>query len=521
VTGPVLWQSREGGLRTFVRNVGTRYALLIVNVLIGLLVLPYNVAHLGKEAYGLWILAASLTMYFTVVDLGFGGAVVRFVAEYRARKDAQALNEILSTMFFVFCAMAVVCYVLAITVAVLLPDIFNLGPDQIHTGRIVLLIISLQVALYFPFSVYGGVINGFERYYMNNVVATAFNVASAVVNVLVLWLGYGLVELVVATTLTRIAPFFVYRRNAFTVFPELQLNWSLVRMRRLREVTGFSAYLAVIDWSARLTYTTDAFYLGVFMNTVAVGVYAVAQRLAEALLRMTNQLHTFLFPAVVHRAVAGRTESQQELMVKANRFQLAIAMCLCGGVASVAGTLVPAWVGPGFERSVLALQILAYVVVLRAWVAMPSTVLKGTNHHRFLAAVSSGGAVANLLLSIPLVKSWGLVGVAFGTAIPVTVVCAGFIFPKACRVVGLRVREGYRVIVWPAVWPAAIVMTFLANTSRLLPSGLLAVLAHLALGGVMYAALFFRFGLARDERQWLTSVAGQILRRRPEGLAAA
>ena len=68
-----------------------------------------------------------------------------------------------------------------------------------------------------------------------------------------------------------------------------------------------------------------AFYLGIFMNTAAVGVYAVAQRLSEALLRMTNQLHTFLFPAVIHRSVAGRTESQRELMVKASRFQLAIA----------------------------------------------------------------------------------------------------------------------------------------------------------------------------------------------------
>ncbi len=102
------------------------------------------------------------------------------------------------------------------------------------------------------------------------------------------------------------------------------------RRDRLRELTGFSAYLAVIDWSSRLTFTTDSFFLGVFLNTTVVGVYAVAQRLAEALLRMSSQLHTFLFPAVVHRAVDGGIESQRGLLVKATRFQLAIAICMCG-----------------------------------------------------------------------------------------------------------------------------------------------------------------------------------------------
>jgi O-antigen/teichoic acid export membrane protein len=521
VTKAAAWEGRDGGLVTFARNVGTRYALIIVNALIGLVVLPYNVEHLGTTAYGLWMLTASLTVYFTAIDLGYGGAVVRFVAEYRARRNAQALNEILSTMFFAFCAMALACYGLALITAALLPHIFNLAPDQVRTGQIVLLIISVQVALYFPFSVYGGVINGFERYYVNNVVATGFNVLTAVVNVVVLWRGYGLVELVVATTLTRIAPFWVYRRNAYAVFPDLQLRWSLVRAKRLREVTGFSAYLAAIDWSARLTYATDAFYLGIFLNTAAVGVYAVAQRLAEALLRMTNQLHTFLFPAVVQRAVSGRTERQQELLIKANRFQLAIAMCLCASVAAVADVLVPAWVGPGFETAVLATQILAFVVVLRAWVAMPSTVLKGTDHHRYLAAVSAIGAVANLLLSIPLVKTWGIVGVAVGTAIPVSVMSAVVIFPKACRVVGLSVRQGYREVVWPAVWPGLVVVAVLMSTRGALPAGLAAVLAHLALGALAYAALFFLLGLSRQERHWVGAALQQVWRRRSDGLAAA
>jgi O-antigen/teichoic acid export membrane protein len=425
-------------------------------------------------------------------------------------------------MFWVYSGIGAVCYLAAIVMSFLLGDIFHLDPEQAHVGRLVLLITATQVALYFPFSVFGGVINGFERYYVNNIVGTASNVLAALGNVVVLWLGYGLVELVATTTAIRVLPFLIYRLNAYWVFPELKVSFALFRRDRLRELTGFSVYLAVIDWATRICYATDAFVIGIFMNTAAVGVYAVGQRLSDAMLKVTNQLHTLLFPAVVHRAVAGGTEGQRDLMVKATRFQLAIAIGMCSAAIADADVLIRAWVGPGWESSVVILQQLAYVVILRAWMAMPSTVLKGTNHHKYVAVASSWSAVANLLLSVALVKPFGVVGVSLGTVIPATVLSAVNIFPRACRVVGMTVWDGYRGVVWPAAWPAAITLAALIETRYLLPVRTLAVLFHMGLGALTYAALFFLFGLPRDERRWFTSsIADYLRRRRPAPAAAA
>ena len=76
-------------------------------------------------------------------------------------------------------------------------------------------------------------------------------------------------------------------------------------------------------------------------------------------------------------------------------------------------------------------------------------------------------------------------------------------------------------MVWPAVWPGVLVLCFLMSTSGALPGSLVAVLAHLAFGGLVYAALFFRFGLERQERLWVASALQQVWRRRADGLAAA
>src|SRR4029450_7286479 len=73
-------------------NVSTRYLAYFIDAIVGLVMLPFNLHHLGMAAYGLWMLTSSFTVYLSMLDLGYGGALVRFVAQYRAQRDARALN---------------------------------------------------------------------------------------------------------------------------------------------------------------------------------------------------------------------------------------------------------------------------------------------------------------------------------------------------------------------------------------------------------------------------------------------
>lgn len=515
------WHREDHRLLTFVMNIASRYAGIALSVALGLIVLPFNLRYLGAAEYGLLVLVASVSSYFSVLELGYGSATVKYVAEYRARRDALALNQIVSTTFFLFTGLGLLCYLVAIGVAALLPHLFSLAPGQVRTGRIVLLIIAANVALHFAFSVYGAVVNGFERNYRNVSVSLASEAAAAIGNLSVLLLGGGVVQVVAVTTVIRMAPYWFYRRNAHQVFPELRIRWSHVRRERLRELTGFSAYLAVMDWSARLTYAFDAIILGALLGTGAVAVYSVGQKMSDGLSRLTQQLHTVLFPAIVHRSVVTSLEAQGQLMVRAARLQLAVAVGLCGCIAAAAPVLIRAWVGPGFETSVGIAQLLAGIVVLRTSMAMPATVLKATGHHRFAAWAMAACAVASVLLSIVLVKTLGLVGIAWGPAICVSVLTVGVIYPRACRVIELPLRAAARQIVWPALWPVLPAAALLLFTTPRLPARLMFVLPQLALGALVYAAGFLLRGLDREERQWMWTKVRSLRRKPPQEFAAA
>ena len=505
----------HGQLRTVARNVSTRYLAIAAETAIGLVMLPFNLAHLGQAAYGLLVLSASITVHLSLLDLGYGGSLVRFFAHYRAHRDERALNEIASTLFFVFAACGLLAYAVAAGLAFNLDRFFNITPEQAHIGRWVLLIIAVQVALNFPFSVYGGVVVGFQRFDANNIVAIATSIIAAIVNAVVLLAGYGLVTLVAATTTVRVLAYFVYRHNALRIYPQLRIRPSLFRRTRLKEVTGFSIYVSIIDWANKLNYQLDEIVIGVILGPMAVAVWAPAERIISAVQRLTNQLNGVLFPLVVDSNALQQQATLQRILIEGTRFSLATVVPISLTLIVLADVLIRAWLGPRADAvagCIPVIQILAIAVAIRVGNATGNVVLKGAGRHRFLAWVNLATGAVNVLLSILLIGPYGLPGVAVGTLLPIAAASCFVLFPAACRRAGLPLARTVATAVLPAVWPAAVVGVVLLALRPYAPGTVLAVVLEAATGAALYFVLFVA-ALGRRERAFYTSKLKELVRR--------
>ena len=495
------------------QNVSVNYMVTGTELLIGIFMLPFNVSHLGQSAYGLWVLVASVTVYFSMLDLGYGVAQVRFAAKYRAQGDASALNEIASTMFFMFSGVGLVAFAVAILISLNLDKLFPLSAAQVRTGQIVLLFISAYVALGFPCSVFGGIVNGFQRQYLNGVVAFVTAITVAVVNVIVLLSGYGLAELVAATTGVRILSYLAYAANAYRVFPALRIRPQFFKRERLREVTGFSVFILIIDLANKLNYSTDAIVVGVFLGTSAVAIWAVAQRVIEIVQRITDQLNAVLFPVVVDSSTVQRVDRLQKILIQGTRLSLGMVVPLATVLGLTARPLVMVWVGPQFAESVNVIYILSVVVALRVGNATSAVILKGSDLHKFLAFSNLSMATGNLILSVLLVRVYGLIGVAIGTLIPMLVIAMFVVFPKACRRVGLSVWTVIRASVWPATWPAIVMGIFVVLTRGRIQGSWSLLILQSFVAALIYAGLFLVFAINRNERDWYFNKIKEIFRR--------
>jgi len=508
-----VWGVDARPLHAVVRNVSTRYLAYGVDAALGLVMLPFNLAHLGKPAYGLWVLTASITASFALLDLGYSGASVRFVARYRALRDSKGLNEILSTLFVVYSCIGLAVMAVALALTPNLDTIFRVDAGQLPTARLLLLIISSYVALRFVFSVYGGVVVGFQHYHLNNMTSIAMSIAVAAVNVAVLLAGFGLIGLVAATTAVRILFLILYRRNAHRVYPALRVDPRAFSRDRLREVTGFSVFMLLLDVGNKLNYNLDTMVIGAFMGTAAVALWAPAQRLSDFLLRLANQINDALFPVVVDSHDGQRAEQLRAVFIQGTRLSLAIALPLAGGVAVLAKPLIERWVGPSFTEAGAVLQVLSALVVLRVGIATSNMILQGAGEHKRLTVYVGVTGVANLALSVALVKPLGLMGVAIGTVIPVALMAAFASFPRACHRVGLSIVTGVRKAVWPAIWPALVLVACLRVAMPIGSTGLVVLAVKLTVAAIVYQAVFFGVAIGREERRIYAKKARELMPR--------
>jgi O-antigen/teichoic acid export membrane protein len=490
----------------------TKYLVLVLNIGVGVVLMPFTVRHLGQTDYGLWMLVASLTTYFQLLDLGYGNGVVRHLVEADRRGDAADVNRIASTFVCVYAAIAVVaCAVIAIMVGFVVPRFPHLSPPQVRVAQWLLAILGTRVAIGFPLTVFGAVTNARQGFVLNNVVASATVVANALCTYAVLQSGGGLVTLVASTTAINIAGYAGYAWTAYRVMPELHIRPSAFSASRWRDVTSFSLYLFVINIAGQISFNIDNVVIGAFLGPGSVAVYTIALRLAEYQRRLCDQFSGMLFPVAMAFGADGDRDALKRTLVEGNRIAMTLvagaSVCLIG----FSGPLIVDWMGPAFASSVAPFDILAIAGVIVVSQAASSNVLIAVGRHRIVTGIWIAEAAVNLLVSVVLVRRIGLVGVAIGTLVPLVVGHFMVMLTSACRAVGISVVR----CVYETARPAAVAGALAASTCVALrvvrpPAAASAVIVEGALVGAVYVMSLATVGFDRATRRAYAIQVGRV-----------
>jgi O-antigen/teichoic acid export membrane protein len=504
ITSPV-WNVMTG--------TATKYALLAVNVGLGIVLMPFTVRHLGIAEYGLWMLVASLTYYFQLLDLGYGNGLVRHVADADARGDIAGVNNILSTFVVVYAGLGLLAA--AGTLGLIfwaVPRFPHLSAPDIRRGQLLLAMMGLRVAVGFPMTVFGAATTARQRFALNNTVAIVVALVNGLVTYIVLASGHGLVALVASTTTVGLASYVGYAWTARRAFPELRIRPSSFNRTLVRDVTSFSIYLFVIDIAIQIGFNLDNVVIGAALGTSAVAVYAVTLRLADYQRQLGNQFNTLLFPIAVRFGAGGRADALESMLIEGTRIALLMMAGVTICVIGFGGPLIARWMGPGFEAGVVPLYVLAIAGVVLVGQGPLGSILLGTGRHRLVAYVSLGEAIANLVLSVILVRRFGMLGVAVGTAVPVVLANLFILLPAACRQFQMPCLTFLRLVAAaPATGALPAIAACIVLRLEYPPASLAAILAEGALVGMVYLGAVYAFGFDRNVRARYLDQARSLL----------
>jgi O-antigen/teichoic acid export membrane protein len=432
-------QSADEKRRLF-RNAAANWAGFVSQLAVAFFLSPIIVRGLGDRSYGIWSQIESVLAYLMLFDLGIGAAVVRYVARFEACKDQTSLNRLFNTSFALFLAAGLAAGVLGALLA-----FFGLGPlgvpeDLLTEARWLLLVLAGNLALGFPMGTYAAVLDGLGRYPTKTGIRVGLRLVNCVLVVLVLRQQGGVVGVALAATATNIAEHILVALFAHLYLPALRLAPRFVDRQTLRLIQGYSWDAFVIMIANRICFQTDALVIGAFLLAPQyITFFAIGFRLVEYAKNSLREVLTVLTPTISALDARGNQEGIRNLFVDCSRYALWLILPVWFGLLFLGRPFLCLWLDEEHAaNSYPTLVILSLPLALAMTQVVSTRILYGIGRLRWLAWAAVFQAVANLGLSVLLVKPWGIEGVAWGTTVPNAIYFVAVLF-YVCRILGLSV----------------------------------------------------------------------------------
>jgi O-antigen/teichoic acid export membrane protein len=449
-------------------NMAANTAGTVVNMLSGLIVMPYLIRTLGSGTYGLWILIGTMAGYFGVLDLGVSVALGRLVAAHRARREYDQINRVMSTSFaLLLVAFAIVCAATGVALLVF-PRIFSVPGSELLDVRYALILVGLNLALTFPGFTFAGFLWGYERFDLENAVRIPALIIRAVLSITVVSSSMPLMSLGIIVfgvdTLANLARMVL----CFKLDPNLRLSWNQVQRSKVREIFSFGGWMSVISWSRLLTPQIAPTFIGLHIGSAAVTTFVVARQLVAYASMFAITATQVLAPRAIAVHATESVDAQMALFIEGGRFSCALSLFFCGGLFCLGLPFIHWW-QHGLQDAaypLLLILVLGEILPMSQWLTY--SVLIGANRQRSLGLL----LLCEAVISLPLMTAFGggLFGVCAAVAFSVFLVRGLFQLLYGCRLLKVPVLYySKRVFVPVTVFAIAPIAALYAVTARLSP----------------------------------------------------
>jgi O-antigen/teichoic acid export membrane protein len=480
-------------------STASNYAGRLVTLTVWFVLTPIIVSHLGSTNYGLWALVASFVAYGNLADLGIASAIVKYVAEYRAHGDSKTASELVATALLLYCGLGVLVLAVGAILAPLVPHIIDVPARERGTASWLVVITAVGVAVQLPSNCATAVLRGLNRFDLMNLIVSLAMLALATSIIVILALGGGVLAItavVIPLTLLWLVPtIWLIHRTA----PDLRFGFRGAKRIHARRVLLFSSALFGIQVAQVLKLQSDEIVIGASLPVRNVSPYSIARKLSSLPGQLTDQFVFVLLPLASRLHAEGDAPLLREIYLSGIRVTLALFSIVGGALIIFARPFLVAWV-PQAASSADIVVLLTVAGLLEALMSPVSQALQGMNRHRPLVVFALGSAALNLGLSIALVGSLGVRGVAIGTLVA-TSVEAAITLPFGARVLGVRLSDVARRILLPGIVPlipavAVLVVLHAALAPTTIPTIALSSLA----GAIVYSATYLSLPETASER---------------------
>lgn len=484
------------------RGIIINYLQLFVAFVSNFILTPVILNHLGQAAYGLWAIFSSIMFYFLLFDLGMNTAIAKYTAEYHAIDMQERINKIVSTTFMLFLFIACLIVLISFVLMHFIPGIFKISDYLAAAGKTTFLIMGVNVAISVIGGVFGNVLYGYQRIDIWKLCSITQLITNALLVVLFLKSGFGLIGLSVASTLSTLlllslyVLFIYYGKYGVVIAPRL------FEFKVFKEIAPYSIRTFVLGISSRVLYYTGPIIIGIFLGTIQVAAYDVTYKLCFYATYVFSIISATFFPKFSRAFALGDIDRLRDLFLMVTKISLAMGTAVSIFIFFCGHSFIALWVG---EANFAGTNVLVLLLLMNFFHALGTPVvalLQGIGKNEGVAYSEMVNAGLNIILSVLLIKWLGLPGVVLATLI--AHICTSFwvIQISAMKSAKLHFKEYILKAIWPPLFSGIISGGLLWMAMRSLFQ--VKSFIYLAFNGIIvmvsYGIVYFVIGSTKEER---------------------
>lgn len=497
------------------RKIGAILSYLVIglNMLVGIAYTPFLIRMLGQAQYGLYSIIYNVMSYLTVMDMGFGNAIIIYTSRYINQGNKDKQDKLHGMFFIIYCIIGVIASIIGIVLYFNVQSLFGtaMTAAEISDARIMMLILTFNLAITFPLSIFGNIITAHEKFVASKVIKIVQILLQPLMMIPLLFMGYKAIAMVVVLTIANIICLLL---NMIVCIKSLnvKLKFNGFDFILLKEIFKYSVFIFLNEIINKVNWSVDQFILGSIAGTIATAVYAVASQLNNMYMNFSTAISGVMLPKVTKMEDNKASDKEfTDIFIKTGRLQYILMALIITGFVLFGQAFINWWAGPGYEDAYIIACILMIPFTVPLIQNIGLSILQAKNLYKYRTIIFFGIAILNVAVSIPLTKLYGGIGAAVGTAMSLVlgqIIILNIFYHKK---VGINMIEFWKNILKMSI-PIIFVVLFGVVLNKFLVSTSIIVLGvKIALYVGIYAIMMWLFGINDYEKSLVLKPINKFL----------
>ena len=491
------------------------YFNLALSCVIPLLYTPIVLRILGQEEYGLYALANTAVGYLSLLSLGFGSTILRYLSFYHAKGQIQEERKAFGFFLLLYCAIAMLVVLGGFVLSTQTEAIFKRGltAEELPKMRILLVVIAISSAVTFPNSVFSSVAMAHERYLFRKIVDLLLTVLTPASYLIVLWTGHSSVGMAVVGLLVHMA---ILPVNIWYCISILHIRPLFGRIpgSLLKEMLGFSGFAFMATIVDMLFWSTDKFLLGMMLGTAQVAVYNIGGTFNTMVMGLSSSISDVLAPRVTAMVAQEKgKERLSELFFRAGRLQFLIIALVITGFSVFGRAFIRLWAGEAYADAYWIAILTMFPLCIPLIQNTGLSIVIAQNKHAFRSTVYLIIAIANVVSTALIIPAMGGVGAALCSGVSY-ILGQGLIMNWFYwRKIGIDIPRFWREIGKMALLPAAMMAVGLGAKRFVALPNWASFFGAVLVYTLLYCAGMYYFALNQEEKELVHGALNKLRRK--------